>query len=126
MVLTSARDITESANPPRAVFLDFPLGHTAGRVGEPELNRSIVAAALDTLSRDEPGCIVDLAHRWADTDDWKNDVMRVDVTPDGRTVTVDDRVPRHPTPQYQADADAEAAARLHRGQECVVCAGIDY
>ena len=32
------------------MFLDFPLGHTAGRVGEPALNREIVAAALAALN----------------------------------------------------------------------------
>jgi len=55
--LTSARDITASANPPRAVFVDFPLGHTAGGVGQRELNRAIVSAALNTLTQTEPGRI---------------------------------------------------------------------
>ncbi len=125
-MLTSARDITASVHPPRAVFLDYPLGHTAGRVGEPELDRSIVAAAIDALHHAEPGRIVDLPHRWAETDDWKDDVMRVDIGPDGEMITVDDRVARLPTPQYQSPADADTAERVHAGLGCEICPGVDY
>ncbi|MEM7286696.1 MAG: hypothetical protein AAF480_10130 [Actinomycetota bacterium] len=124
--LTSARDITAAANPPRAVFLDYPLGHTSGRVGEPELNRRIVTAALEALALDEPGVIVDLPHVWADTDDWKDGVMQVRTSSSGETSTEDDRVARHDTPQYQTDDDAAAAATSHDGEDCLVCAGIDY
>ncbi len=125
--LTSARDITASANPARAVFLDYPLGHTAGRVGEKELNRSIVSTALAQLvEATEPGTIVDLPHRWADNDDWKDGVMRVSTSSSGEKSTKDDRVSRHDTPQYQSDQDATAAAAAHDGETCLVCAGIDY
>lgn len=126
VTLTSARDITEAGNPPRAVFLDFPLGHTAGRVGEPALNLEIVRAALGALALEEPGVIVDLPHHWAADDGWKDDVMRVDVSPSGEKSTVDDRVERLDTPQYQSPADADAAAATHAGATCEVCAGIDY
>lgn len=124
--LTSARDITAAANPPRAVFVDYPLGHTSGRVDEPELNRQIVAAALGALSSSEPGVIVDLPHVWADTDDWKDRVMQVKTSSSGKPSTEDDRVARHDTPQYQTEADAAAAAAAHDGEDCLVCAGIDY
>lgn len=124
--LTSARDITAAANPPRAVFLDYPLGHTSGRVGEPDLNRAIVSAAVAALELSEPGVIVDLPHRWADTDDWKDGVMRVTTSSSGETSTKDDRIARHDTPQYQSEADATAAEATHDGQTCLVCAGIDY
>lgn len=127
VTLTSARDITQAVNPPRAVFLDYPLGHTAGRVREPELNRAIVAAALERLeTADEPGTIVDLLYHWAETDDWKDGVMRVTTSPSGEKSTVDDRVARHDTPQYQTEDDADAAAATHRDADCLVCAGIDY
>lgn len=124
--LTSARDITAAANPPRAVFVDYPLGHTSGRVGEPALNRQIVSAALDALELTEPGVIVDLPHVWADTDDWKDGVMQVRTSLSGETSTEDDRVARHDTPQYQTKDDADAAAASHDGEACLVCAGIDY
>ena len=126
MTLTSARDITEAVNPPRAVFLDFPLGHTAGRAGEPSLNRAIVCAALDALQQDVPGTITDLPSHWEATDDWKDGVMRVEVSESGEKSTVDDRGTRHDTPQYQLESDAEAAAASHLGRDCTVCAGLDY
>ncbi len=124
--LTSARDITASANPPRAVFVDFPLGHTSGRVDQPELNRDIVMAALEALGNDNPGHITDLNHVWADTDAWKDDVMPVRSTPAGEVSATDDRNRRYDTPQYQDQPDAEAAAASHHGQACLVCRGIDY
>lgn len=108
------------------MFVDYPLGHTAGRVGDAALNREIVAAALGALSDDTPGRITDLPHRWADDDDWKDAVMRVSESSDGEKQADDDRVARDPTPQYQTDDDATAAAHTHDGQECHVCAGIDY
>ena len=117
--LTSARDITRAAWPPRAAFLDYPLGHTSGRPNDPEINRSIMVDALrafETIAA--PGTIVDLPYRWADDDAWKDAVM----VPDG----TDDRVERHPEPQYQTDDDIRAAEASHHGLDCLVCAGIDY
>ena len=125
--LSSARDITAAANPPRAAFVDYPLGHTSGRVAEPELNRTIVAAALGLLDEvTEAGTIVDLPHTWADTDDWKDGVMRVTTSASGEKSTEDDRVARLDTPVYQAPSDEAAAASTHAGESCLVCAGIDY
>ena len=51
VILASARDITASAFPPRAVFLNYPLGNTAGRPFDPENQRAVVGAALDLLER---------------------------------------------------------------------------
>jgi NAD(P)-dependent dehydrogenase (short-subunit alcohol dehydrogenase family) len=34
--LTAAHSITASVNPPRAAFVDLPLGNTAGRPNDPE------------------------------------------------------------------------------------------
>jgi hypothetical protein len=131
--LSSARDITAAVGPPRAVFVDFPLGHTAGRVGDPALGRAIVAAAFDRLTVTEPRSIVDLPHRWADTDDWKDAVMRpaapadpTDPAGSAAAAMVDDRVERHPTPQYQSPADETAAAATHPDPACPVCRGVDY
>lgn len=108
------------------MFLDFPLGHTAGRVGDEAFNKSVVVAALDALANDEPGSIVDLPHHWAETDDWKDAVMRVAVGASGERSTNDDRIERVDTPQYQYESDAVAAAASHEGQTCLVCPGIDY
>ena len=127
--LSSARDITAAVNPPRAAFVDFPLGHTAGRVHQPDLNRHIVGDALALFhSADRPGVIVDLPYRWADDDDWKDGVMRPAATPDadGGAGPTDDRVERFDSPQYQSAQDARAAAHAHPDDSCRVCAGIDY
>src|SRR3546814_6957411 len=34
LCIVSARDIVEAVDPPRAVFVDYPLGHTAGTRSE--------------------------------------------------------------------------------------------
>ena len=49
--MSSALDITQSVHPPRAVFLDYPLGHTTGKPHEPALQRDILLQALDALVR---------------------------------------------------------------------------
>lgn len=125
--LTSARDITAAANPPRAAFLDFPLGHTAGRPGDPEGNREILRRALAVFATAQPpSTIVDLPFEWSHDHTWKDTVMRARPTADGREQMIDERLPRHPTPRYQSPADEQAAARSHEGLDCVVCPGIDY
>jgi hypothetical protein len=132
--------------------LDYPLGHTSGRPHEPELNRQILR---DTLAAFEnlrvPGSMAHLPYRWSDSDRWKDRVFAPSTkaedlpecaTPTGDDVAdataaasngssnsggyEDDRVERHPTPQYQTDEDAAAARASHDGEECLVCAGIDY
>jgi hypothetical protein len=74
--MTSAYDITQAVNPPRAVFLNYPLGHQTGKPDDREDQRAIVGVALsafETISR--PGTIVELPYvwdpndrRWEDTD----------------------------------------------------------
>ena len=44
--MTSAIDITQSVKPPRAVFVNFPLGHQTGPPDQPELQRKIVTDAM--------------------------------------------------------------------------------
>lgn len=115
LILSSARDITVAAHPPRAAFLDFPLGHTSGRPHDPEGNREIIRAALDVFNTARPpSTVVDLPFVWGDDDSWKDEVMRPRPTADGVEEMVDDRRPRFDTPQYQHPADEAAAARSVR------------
>lgn len=59
--VTSAIDITRLVKPPRAVFLNFPLGHQTGKKFEPGLQRSILKDALNALCTiKEPGTILEL------------------------------------------------------------------
>jgi len=67
--MTSALDITQAVNPPRAVFVNFPLGHQTGKPNQPELQRQIVRDAMrafETIGK--PGTIVELPYVW-DTND---------------------------------------------------------
>jgi len=132
VTMTSALDITEAVGPPRAVFLDYPLGHTSGRAHDPALGLDIVGNALAAFSEaDHPGWIGRQLHRWSSDDSWKDSVMRPAGTHQaasgGKTEGgADDRTPRLATPQYQSGADAAASAASHDGEECLVCKGVDY
>ena len=123
--LSSARSITESVGAPRAVYLDYPLGQTAGRAN----NFAEQAQVLESACRGfeemcQPGSIVDLTLQWSANDDWKNVVMRprspIDddkaLTPEHQHLAGDQRTARHATPQYQHPTDAEAA-----DPECTSC-----
>jgi hypothetical protein len=103
--MTSALDITRHVNPPRAAFLDYPLGHTTGKPGEPELQRAILREALDAFqSLREPGSVKLLPFQWSD-DEWKRSALRGG----------DDRKPRYDTPQYQTEEDQR------RAEACGAC-----
>ncbi|MGD0074829.1 MAG: hypothetical protein ABSD31_10885 [Candidatus Binataceae bacterium] len=118
MSMTSALDITRAVNPPRATFLNFPLGHTAGKPNEPELNRQIMIETLEGLtSMTKPGSIKMLSIQWSEDGKWNRA---------GAAAEGDDRLPRYDTPQYENEEDrlrAEAHA-AETGEECHVCA--DY
>lgn len=69
--VTSARDITASVKPPRAVFVNFPLGHTAGIPFDKGMQTGIVKAALNALHEiKEPGAIIDLPCIWPADPAW--------------------------------------------------------
>lgn len=67
--MTSALDITQAVKPPRAVFVNFPLGHQTGKPGQPDLQRQIVRDAMrafETIT--VPGTIVELPYVWDPSD----------------------------------------------------------
>lgn len=98
--MTSALDITRKVNPPRAAFLDYPLGHTTGKAGEPELQRAILVEALQAFtSLTEPGSVKMLPFRWSPEEAWKQEAF----------AGGDERKPRLDTPQYQTDEDRRRA-----------------
>ena len=109
--LTSALSITASVNAPRAVHVDYPLGRTAGKPKDPASQLAIARAAIEQLAHAEtPGEIRRLDLRWADTDDWKDGVMRPKPAAggEGGGEVEDDRVARTDVPQYQFAADRAA------------------
>ena len=104
--MSSALDITRRVNPPRAAFLDFPLGHTTGKPNQPALQRAILLEALGAFqSLVEPGSVKLLPFCWSEDDDWKR----------GAFAGSDDRQPRYDTPQYQNEEDRR------RAEACGAC-----
>ncbi|MEC8834436.1 MAG: hypothetical protein VYC07_07040 [Pseudomonadota bacterium] len=94
-------------NPPRMVYLDFPLGHTAGRAHDVQSQRAVVVAALRLLEESrQPGSTTKLRQRWSEDDAWKDGVMRPKLNVDRGGGFDDDRVERFATPQYQESEDA--------------------
>ena len=143
VALTSAWSITASVNTPRAAFVDYPLGHTAGRVHDPDNQDLVVRSALARLREaTEPGTISTIPLSWPH-DRWRSSAMAGDseslwVTAGSAAAkpaaqgesaekSADQRMERHPTPQYQNDDDAErAAARLGADVACAACVGFDH
>ncbi len=113
--LTSAWSITASANPPRAGYVDHPLGHTAGRPEDPVGQCIIIRDALGLFdSITESGAIVPIQSDWGTP--WRDEARAL----------MDHRTPRHDDPQYQTDADRDAAVQRHGEQlACAVCAPAD-
>ena len=97
----SARDILVAAKPPRAVFTDYPLGHSVGRPFDKDNQRAIIRDGLTALeSIREAGTIVDLPYQWEADRNWKT-VENND--------KADTRSPRGDEPVYQTEADRIAA-----------------
>ena len=116
--MSSAYSITAAVKPPRAVYLDFPLGHTAGKPHDIPLQRRVLRETLDALvTIDAPGTIRRLSYRWAEDDAWKDAVMR----PQSGESSADDRVERRPDPQYQCEEDRIAAEAAFEREGCPSC-----
>jgi len=102
--MTSARDITRAVKPPRAVFVNFPLGHQTGKPNQPDLQRSIVIDAMrafETIA--QPGTIVELPYVWDERDrEWET-----------RDYTKG-WMPARPSPEEANRAEAERQARYSR------------
>ncbi|MGR8919718.1 MAG: hypothetical protein ACU85V_08865 [Gammaproteobacteria bacterium] len=101
LCLGSAKDILEAGRPPRAVFVDYPLGHSAGKPLDPDDQMSVVGsavAAFETITA--PATLITLPHTWGD-DAWREEASS--------TRGTDTRQPRDETPQFQFAADREAA-----------------
>jgi D-proline reductase (dithiol) PrdB len=67
----SCRDMMARVKAPRAVFVDFPLGRQCGKPNDPELQMSILQAALRVLEQAQaPGTLVELPFGWGEPFDW--------------------------------------------------------
>ena len=65
MTMSSAWDITRSVKPPRAAFVNFPLGNQTGRPGDAAEQLSIVRDALTAAcAMTKPASITILPYKW--------------------------------------------------------------
>ena len=48
------KEVTEKVKPPRALFVDLPLGFPLGRPNDPARQKEIITAALQLLESEEP------------------------------------------------------------------------
>jgi len=123
--LTSAWSITAAARPPRAAYVDYPLGHTAGKPFDRDDQRAIVLGALRTLAAPHSGEIVDLGRTWSDDDAWKDRVLRPGGASGGGDATGDERSERRREPMWQNDDDRVAAEARHEAGPCGECVGAE-
>lgn len=102
LCLGSAFDILESGRPPRAVFVDYPLGHSAGKPFDPADQLEVVRGALRGFETIRQSAEIRLLpNRWDETGEWIQEAAR--------SRGGDTRQPRDETPQFQYEADRAAA-----------------
>jgi hypothetical protein len=71
VVFTVARDITESAFTPRAVFTNYPLGNPCGRPGDRAEQIAILRTGLRLLEQaSAPGTLVESPCVWSQDTAW--------------------------------------------------------
>jgi D-proline reductase (dithiol) PrdB len=64
--MSTLYELSQGFKPPRTVFLDFPLGCTAGKPNEPDLQRRILRDALCAAPKfGEPWSIVELPYQFS-------------------------------------------------------------
>ena len=101
LCLGSALDILRAGQPPRAAFVDYPLGHSAGRPFDEADQLAVVTAALRAFEDiTTPGGLVTLPNRWPEVS-WAQDSESNE--------SGDTRQPRDESPQWQFPEDREAA-----------------
>ena len=93
----AALDILKAGNPPRATFIDFPLGFSTGKLFDPENQLAVLRESL-TLHEHitESGTIVPLSQQWPEGWQMKKH-------PDQENT--DERASRDMTPRYQTEED---------------------
>lgn len=52
--VTLLEEVTREVRPPRALFVDLPLGYPLGHPRDAAIQRSILSAVLELLTLDEP------------------------------------------------------------------------
>ncbi len=79
VIIGAARDIVEHCGVSRFVFTDFPLGSPCGEPFDVDMQRHIVAMALDVLeTATQPRTTVEVPFKWRAGDAWKDKVFTVE------------------------------------------------
>ena len=84
LVIGTAHDIMSKVAPPRAGFVDYPVGRTFGPPNDRQRNFTVLARALAELANySRPGEIHDLGCNWAPdgSRDWE-DELRAEILHD--------------------------------------------
>ena len=97
----SALDIFQSGKPPRAVFTNYPLGHSAGRPFDVKDQISIIKSALDLFESENKETETRILNN-----EWGEQTWQVEAS---STEGVDTREERDETPQFQEQSDILAA-----------------
>ena len=80
MSLSTVWDITMAIKPPRACFLDFPIGCPAGKPREAELQRQILKAVLSQAPRfGTVWSMHELPFQWSEdgSRDWEEELKEI-------------------------------------------------
>lgn len=96
MILGSALDILEAGKPPRAKFVNYPLGFESGRFEDRRNQSDVVAAALKGFEEMTAPGIEPLPFKWQPG--W-------DMVRERERGKLDLRSPRTTVPQYQTQED---------------------
>jgi len=100
LILGSALDILEAGKPPRAKFVNYPLGFESGRFEDRRNQFDVVAEALRGFDDMASPGIDPLSHEWRAG--W--DMVRA-----REKGKLDHRSPRSTAPQYQTEEDRRIA-----------------
>jgi len=80
LVVGTVLDIMTKVSPPRAIFVDHPVGRTFGHPGDRPRHEEILAAALAALPNfTVPGQILQLDSQWDATDSrsWEEELKNL-------------------------------------------------
>ena len=69
--ISTGRDLTAQAKPPRSLFVNFPMGNAFGRPFDRDMQLTVLRAALALAeSATEAGVLVDLPYAWPEPFDF--------------------------------------------------------
>ena len=102
LIMGSGLDILQAGNPPRAKFLNYPLGFEAGQPFDKDNQLAVLTAAVSGFDDMSKPTIEKLDFAW--DSGWQLIAGR-----DKRSVGADLRSERDNTPRYQEERDREMA-----------------